>query len=264
MSIRLLAPADVPGAMRLKAAAGWNQTEADWMSLLELEPRGCFGIDADGVLAATATAVRYGTELAWIGMVLTDPAYRGRGFARGLMEHALEWLEGTAVVKLDATDMGRPLYAKLGFADEAPVERWGRDPAWTGHPAELPRGFDAELDRQAFGADRKAVLCRAAIDCAEIAGGFAMGRPGSRARYFGPCVARSETAARRLLDWFLSHHGGEMVYWDLLPGNAAAVRLAEEYGFRRFRSLIRMARPAGAQLPRRDEFVYAIAGFEFG
>jgi hypothetical protein len=128
----------------------------------------------------------------------------------------------------------------------------------------LPSGFDAALDREAFGADRSAVLASVAVESAAVEDGFAMGRPGSRACYFGPCIARTGAAARCLLEWFLSRHAGETVYWDLLPGNAAAVELAESHGFRRLRSLVRMAQPAGARFGRKDEFVYAIAGFEYG
>ena len=42
VEIRLLGAGDLPAAMRLKEAAGWNQTEEDWLRLLRLEPRGCF------------------------------------------------------------------------------------------------------------------------------------------------------------------------------------------------------------------------------
>ncbi len=272
MTVRLLTRADIPAAMRLKDAAGWNQTERDWAKLLEVAPESCFGIDTDTTpaarLVATASAVCYGAGLAWIGMVLTDPAYRGRGFARALTEHTLSWLDarGIALVKLDATDMGRPLYAKLGFEDEGAVERWGRDPAvlQRGAVPEVPSGFDAALDREAFGADRGAVLARVGVESANIQGGFAMGRPGSRAAYFGPCVARSPQAARCLLEWFLARHPGETVYWDLLPANAEALRIAEEHGFRRLRTLVRMSRPGRPQFVHNDSSIYAIAGFEYG
>jgi hypothetical protein len=40
ISIRLLFESDIPAAMRLKEAAGWNQTEDDWRRLLLLEPNG--------------------------------------------------------------------------------------------------------------------------------------------------------------------------------------------------------------------------------
>jgi GNAT superfamily N-acetyltransferase len=273
-SPRHLQLADVPGAMRLKEAAHWNQTESDWRNVMRLEPDGCFGIDCDGRLAATATAVRYGTTLAWIGMVLTDPAYRGRGFARCLMEHSVAWLQARGVewIKLDATDMGRPLYAKLGFADECAVERWARPPADAARGEDLPAVETAAflaMDRAGFGADRGELLrMLGAGDTAAVAGeGYAMGRKGSKAAYFGPCVAQSSAAAGRLLAWYVSRHAGETIYWDLLPENRAAVDLARGAGFAPLRHLVRMALPGrrGAAEPVRDSGkVFAIAGFEYG
>src|SRR5437660_4658919 len=91
---RLLRPSDIPECMALKQAAGWNQTEEDWRRVLDLEPEGCFGIDCEGRLAATTTAICYGRRLAWIGMVLTDPGFRGQGLATQLMRHTLEFLDG--------------------------------------------------------------------------------------------------------------------------------------------------------------------------
>ncbi len=252
--------------MRLKDAAGWNQTERDWQHVFTLAPDGCFGIECDGTLVATTTAVCFGTDLAWIGMVLTHPDYRGRGLARALMEQALAYLDGRAEwVKLDATDMGRPLYCKLGFEDECPIERWARH-AGPAPPLELPPLANcAELDRAAFGADRRKLLgLLARIESAALDDGYAMGRPGSKAAYFGPCVARTPATARRLLDWFLARHGHETIYWDILPGNRDAVRLAEEFGFRPLRRLVRMARRGKRNFEHDDRLVYAIAGFEFG
>ena len=272
--VRLLTPQDIPGAMRLKDAAGWNQTPADWRNVMTLAPDGCFGMESDGALRATATAVCYGRELAWIGMVLTDPAYRGRGLARSLMEHALGYLStrGVQWVKLDATDMGHALYERLGFRNESVIERWMRPP---GAPrpttARRPAVFESDevLDRQAFGADRAALLqLLAGIESASIAGeGFAMGRPGSNAAYFGPCVARSSGPARDLLTWFVEQHQDESVYWDILPANAEAVAIAREFGFERVRKLMRMTVEVGKNSPalaKRDELVFATAGFEYG
>lgn len=270
-TILRLEPAHVPAAMRLNLAAGWNQTEADWLRVLELEPEGCFGLFRDGLLVSTTTAVCYGRKLAWIGMVLTDPAFRGRGYARRLMEHALAYLEARGVewIKLDATDMGRPLYRKLGFEDEAPVERWAAV-APPVHSADVG-GYvaDPELDVRAFGADRSRLLARLAEgERAAIPGqGFAFARPGSLAAYFGPCVARSAEASRNLLQWFLGRHCGQLVFWDLLPTNPAAVALAREFGFERRRQLVRMVRRGAAarsSFEHDDSLVYAIAGFEYG
>lgn len=260
----------IEAAMRLKEAAGWNQTKQDWERLLEMEPEGCFGLLSDGALVATATAVCYGPVLAWIGMVLTHPAHRGRGCARRLMEHALEFCERRAVrwIKLDATDMGRPLYQRLGFEDEAPIERWVLAKA---ECAAIELGAfkpDLSLDLEAFGADRRSLLGSLAREEAVSApGGFAMGRPGSKAVYFGPCVAWSAQAARDLIQWFLSRHQGESVAWDLLPGNPEALRLAREFGFERRRQLMRMVRQGAAAAEpfiHNDSYTFAVAGFEYG
>ena len=269
--IRLLTTGDIPAAMRLKDAAGWNQTEDDWRNVLRLAPDGCFAIDHEDRLAATATAVCFGRDVAWIGMVLTDPELRGRGYARALMEHSMAYIEarGVAWMKLDATDMGRPLYLKLGFVDEAPVERWRRAPGpMRGFEAGSPGPVPLDLDREAFGADRSELLRMlekyASVATAE---GHAFARPGSKATYLGPCVARTPEAARSLLLSLARRHAFEPMFVDMLPGNTQATSLVRELGFERVRELVRMARP-GVPNPRpfahRDEYVYAIAGFEYG
>ena len=89
VEIRLLRESDVAAAMDLKRLAGWNQTEADWRTLLQLEPDGCFAAVLDDQLIGTTTTTRYGSELAWIGMVLVRPDQRRRGIATKLLETAL-------------------------------------------------------------------------------------------------------------------------------------------------------------------------------
>jgi len=269
-AIRVITGADIPAAMRLKEAAGWNQTEQDWINLLQLAPEGCFGIDVNGTLAATTTAVCFGRELAWIGMVLTHPDHRGQGLARRLMEHALEHLQGrVACIKLDATDMGRPLYANLGFQDECGIERWSRPGSGPGSTLRatavaLSRTVE-RLDRQAFGADRTQLLSvLAQIESAAIEPAYAMARAGSKATYFGPCVAESSEEAVKLVDDFLAAHPAETIYWDLLPDNAEAVRIASERGFQPLRKLVRMAISGAAPFQHDDSKIFAIAGFEYG
>lgn len=265
----VLDPAHASAAITLSNAANWNQTEEDWRRVIELAPDGCFGIETDGDLVATSTTTCYGTKLAWIGMVLTRPDCRGRGYAHRLMERLIEHLEAHGVewMKLDATDMGYPLYSRLGFADESVVERWlgtGRDfPVTAG--AFAP---DTALDLEAFGADRSVLLDRLApLGAASVGSSYAMGRAGHVAHFFGPAVARDPCDAERGLQWFLSQHPGEPVYWDLLPSNREAAALARDYGFERKRQLVRMVRPGipnPAPLVHNDSSVFAIAGFEYG
>jgi GNAT superfamily N-acetyltransferase len=287
---RILEAKDVPRALALSRAVGWNQTPADWALVIEMNPQGCFALECDGQLVATTSTIRYGTALAWVGMVLTHPEYRGRGYARTLMERALDHLSDVATVKLDATEMGRPLYEKLGFTDECATERWIR-PALPSAPAAagvfIPQ---PELDKQAFGADRSALLHRLAqFEAASAVGqdailqrvGNPLGRVETegrrlptgaqdaslphtaafgmgRADRFGPCVSRSREAAEQLAQWFLALHSNEELLWDLFPEN----NLAQSLGFTLSRRLTRMTR--GRALTGDNSLIYAGAGFEFG
>jgi GNAT superfamily N-acetyltransferase len=253
--IRILEPSDVTQALALSQAVGWNQTPADWALMIEMNPAGCFAMEFDGAVVATTSTIRYGTDLAWIGMVLTHPEFRGRGYGRALMRQALDHLEDVETVKLDATEMGRPLYQQLGFFDECAIERWIRPAA----PAEPATGGDyvpqPALDRQAFGADRSALLHRLSqFEAASLPESFAMGR-GNR---FGPCVSRSRDAAEQLARWYLARHSNEELLWDLFPEN----NLAQSMGFALSRRLTRMTR--GRTLKDDHSLIYAGAGFEFG
>jgi hypothetical protein len=179
-------------------------------------------------------------------------------------ESRVEW------IKLDATDMGRPLYLALGFEDEAPVERWrGVLPA-AGDPFPLdPFHLDGDLDGEAFGADRSALLVNLARQEAACSpgDGFILARPGAHALFLGPCVARTPGAARQLIGWVASRHPGEQAFWDLLPANPQALALAADYNFVPARKLVRMVRrgrrPA-VPWHSNDLLVYACAGFEYG
>jgi Acetyltransferase (GNAT) domain len=220
---------------------------------------------------ASATAVCYGVDLAWIGMVLTDSPYRGRGFARSLMREALAFCDrrGVEWVKLDATDMGRPLYQSLGFYEQTSVERWLRPPQPYEGPAAPAGDIDFELDRRAFGTDRSRVVVRLARDgIASVPGtGYATGRPGSVAAYFGPCVSSDAGAVAALVGWHVAQHASAPIFWDLLPNNRVAVELAGTLGFTPLRRLTRMMkRGPGKSMPPLgvESEVYALAGFEFG
>ncbi|MDQ6665442.1 MAG: GNAT family N-acetyltransferase, partial [Acidobacteriota bacterium] len=221
---------DVPAALELSSDAGWNQTARDWHTLLALAPETCLAIECEEALAATATLLCYGTKLAWIGMVLTQPGYRRRGFATSLVKEALRIADERKIetVKLDATEMGQPLYATFGFEPEQPVQRWWRNRRGSEAITE-PRASASGLD--AFEADRSSLLEALALNCTSVSeeDAFLFTRPGRLARYLGPCIASRQESARRLIDRALSLDSAWC--WDLLPENRASLELARDFGF---------------------------------
>jgi GNAT superfamily N-acetyltransferase len=270
-TVRKLQSSDIAAAMQLSAEAGWNQTEEDWRMLIELAPEGCLAVELDGELASTATLLRYGRQLAWIGMVLTRIAYRGRGFAQRLLTETLNLADQARIetVKLDATDQGQPLYEKLGFRSEQPVERWTR-PGTAGVPgsgvpsAPNPSQDWQAVDHRAFGVDRSELLKLLARRHTPLSGShsYLLTRPGRLTTYLGPCVAETPEAAQSLIPRALQTVSTGGWSWDLLPANANAVALARDLAFTPKRHLLRMVR--GKDLRGHEESIYAIAGFELG
>jgi GNAT superfamily N-acetyltransferase len=266
-SLRTLRADDVPAAFQLSAQAGWNQTEEDWRTLLELAPETCLAIEVDGQLAATTTLLCYGRRLAWIGMVLTKLEFQRRGFAKRLFREALERADrmGIETIKLDGTEQGQPLYQQFGFRGEEEIVRWSRPDSGT-EPVPVVRSslpVWREVDAKAFGADRLSLLEHLAKrnPPAVHEQSYLFSRPGRVSNYLGPCVSDNPEDARTLISARVQDSQCSW-YWDLFPSNQHAAAIARDLGFTPQRHLLRMAR--GKELRENRDGIYAIAGFELG
>jgi hypothetical protein len=93
--------------------------------------------------------------------------------------------------------------------------------------------------------------------------GYVFSRPGARAWYIGPLIARDAAVADVLLGAALAPLAGNSVIIDTLDPNSSAGTLAARYGFEPVRPFIRMLR--GAALPAsRTDWYFAMAGPEIG
>lgn len=272
MPIRLLGPADIDAACGLSAAAGWNQTVADWRFMLE-RGKG-YGIDEDERLVATAITLPY-DGFAWISMVLVAADRQKRGLAGQLMRRAVDDLQAAKLLPvLDATPAGRPVYLKMGFQDAWGMRRWSlpqlQSVAHEGvRPLETTDWPAIEaLDRKAFGGDRGVLLRHLSTRLPEAALvreaggrilGYLLGRDGRRQRQLGPLVAESAAAAISLL----AAAGGPPAYLDLADHHAEVARWLEARGGRVERPLTRMALGRAADFGHLDQVV-CVAGPELG
>jgi len=278
-------PDDIPKAEIIRQLVGWNQTEADWHRLLALAPDGCFVAEATGGAVGTVTTTSYGPHLEWIGMLLVHPDYRRQGMGSALLQQAIQHLQGTGVgcIGLDATPAGRPLYARAGFGPVWELARWQGESlpdlrvstaggeARAGIPARLwPALID--LDRRAFGVERPELLralaaqsdrTAVAADAAGQTVGFGMMRRGARAQMLGPLVAANAESAVHILATLWAGLPQQPLVWDIPEPNQAAVQLAESLGFKKQRTLTRMA--YGATYPTHDSTIlWAIADLATG
>ncbi len=228
----------------------------------------------DGVDAGMGGAIDFG-GVGYVGLVGVHPSMQRRGIAEALMRSLLALLEARdcRTVLLDASEVGAPLYRKLGFVDDGDVRLYAKS-------QHEPYGFvDARpmaagdlagvsaLDRRATGVDRTQLLARYFEEAPSRAfvaedGGRVAGFAVAQAYTIGPWVATSADAARRALAGALSCAFEQGVTVAVPPANVEAAGLLEAEGFAHTRTLGHMR--LGPPIERLRELVYGQASLAAG
>jgi GNAT superfamily N-acetyltransferase len=160
---------DVDAVGEMTAAGGFGDRRAFFREAVSLSS--CRPIVAveEGRPIGTGMGAIHG-DVGWLGVIFVTPGLRRRGIGRALTEAACAILEGAGCrsLVLVATDMGRPLYERMGFVERSryhmhPGEPLNDAPAPpTGTSARRVAATDldaiAALDRQATGEDRRPLL----------------------------------------------------------------------------------------------------------
>lgn len=277
MNIRKMTLADLPFAMRLKAEAGFNQTEADWRRFVELQPNGCFVAELDGEPSGTVATFVF-ESIGWIAMLLVARPVRGRGIGTQLVKHALDYLEtrGVTTVRLDATPLGRPIYERLGFVAEYELLRMeGVSPGSESRPAEPisaeQLGAVLELDQEITGTNRRRLIERlfkeapnamCGIEDAGKLSGYVTFREGTQAAQLGPGIALNAEVGQSLGNTAMQRLKGRPVFVDIPADNHAAVDWAQAKHLLVQRPFTRMRR--GEPIDDNPRCLWASSGPEKG
>lgn len=274
LTARLLRADDLPDLMALVEEAGWNQTEADWTTMLRLG-RGRGFADGEGRLVASSMTLAYGGRIGWIGMVLVAGAWRRRGLATAMIDRCIEYIAAKGLVPaLDATPQGEKVYRKMGFSGEREIARWRRSDGATGHSAVTPDamaetdlGWAGAIDARAFGADRRDLLASYLMADDRLGrsighDAFLLQRPGRTARHLGPLCATDEATALALAEFAIGQSNDPLLI-DVPVQQKGLSDLLAAMGFVEERSFRRMY--LGADAPMGEPSLqYAIAGPELG
>ena len=162
-----LTATDLPACLALALDRDWGAEVHIWRLLFEVGE--VFGMHDDGGdLVATVVLTRYPPGAAVISMVLVATRLERRGLGTRLMTHVLDHA-GPGPVYLYATENGRALYERVGFASVdgmttyvGRLESAGRAaaPAISRPAREEDLPAILGLDAAAFGADRSDLVAR--------------------------------------------------------------------------------------------------------
>ena len=282
VKLRKMVLSDMDGLMKLKDTEGWNQLEKDWSLLISYKESVNLVAVLDDLIVGTVTAINYANTVAWIGMMLVDRDYRGRGISKLLLIDAINQLKKCKSIKLDATPAGRPVYLKLGFIDEYTLFRMtipsvskislSDNPVKTEQilPADISEV--AEFDQKVFGADRTELIRALYESYPEVAWlirekgritGFCLGRRGQNFTQIGPVYASSAIDTQALIKSAINQITGQAVVVDIPADKSEIKEWLEECGIIAQRPFERMYLEHNPY-PGITEFQYLISGPELG
>ena len=276
-----LAAADIPRLLEVSGSAGWATTAETWDALLGVGGGAFYGHRlASGEIVSSAGIFNYG-ELASLAMVLVKPAYRGRGLAKELIAHCLAQLPPGAPVMLVATELGQPLYARLGFKPLGQTHRMflaggAAKPGKTTHTCSI-RPYTAadfpgvlKADAAALGVEREGVVracvsapgtCFVLTDGNRITG-YAAAKNGPGTSTIGPVIAPDEVSAVCLAESLLPTNGAK-VQIDPLAGHTVFSKALADRGFA-IESTAPIMLLNSKSLPGRRENIFTIASRAYG
>ena len=230
-----------------------------------------FVADLDGELVGVAAGAHFGAS-GWVGGVAVTPEHRRAGLGGALTEAVVTNLRDrqAGTVQLLATELGRPVYERIGFVAEAeyltlagPSGAGGVPVAGVraGRPGD--RAAVLALDRLATGEDRTRLLGTLWPAGGLVAGegalrGFHLASPW---RSGGATVATDPEAGLALLEAVRRTYGEEISV-SLPAGNRAGLLALAAAGFRERSGTTRMC--LGPPLPWRPESVFGAHNLFWG
>lgn len=264
--------------MRAADAEGWEPGLTDADAFYAADPEGFFGLEFDGRIVATISAVRSCDQVTFLGFYIVSPEDRGEGYGKRLWDEVLGRFEGTTLAG-DAVPQQVANYESEGFAVAYRNARFtlSEPPDSEVADGEVIEATEVDFDllvafdgahcfgpRPGFlsswieGEGRESLVIVG--EEGELAG-FAASRQTSAGRRVGPVFCHDEAQARALIVTLAQRAGGG-VSLDIPLVNEAAVSLCADLGMERSFETARIYRGEVPELPLTQ--VFGITSLELG
>jgi GNAT superfamily N-acetyltransferase len=263
-------PGDLVPAVNAIREGGWGERLRSFEFFLAYPDAYPFVAESGGQIVGTSVATQNG-DVGWVGLVFVSPAMRGRGLGRDLTAATLDCFAelGCKSVVLAATDLGRPVYERLGFEIDGGYVIFNGPPRTDIAPDRRVRPLTpndlpaiSELDRTASAEDRSGLI-RAmpegwVLDDAGTIRGYALRTPWG----LGPAVAPDPSDGAILLEVLRTQAKGDTMTLAPATQNNAAIDYLRQIGFEEQRHLPRMVR--GDPVTWTPEHIWTIFSFALG
>jgi hypothetical protein len=242
-------------ALGWAASEGWNPGLHDAEAFLAADPQGFFVVKVDRQPVATLAAVRYGERFGFLGLYITAPDKRGRGYGLTVWRAGRAHLAGR-VAGLDAVLEQEKTYARDGFVADHRTTRHVL-PSTSSLPAahrpmvdarEVPLETLAAYDRHLFPSTRSAFLAAwitmpdarsLAVTDGDQMVGWGARRSCIQGHKVGPLFADDSDIANDLFCALSADVAGP-IYLDIPGPNAAGRALAARHDMTPVFSTVRM------------------------
>ncbi len=169
--IRSMADSDVDTVYGYYRKIGWEGTQSEWMGHIRYAKGSSSVVTCQDRVVGTGLALIFGSKVRLAGIFIEEE-HRNQGLGKKLTQRlVLQCKErGAAQIELEATDLGKLVYEKLGFKAQDQVLSFvlplsppaKRNPSMLCSEADLER--IEQMDRDAFGASRGAYIRKAFQD----------------------------------------------------------------------------------------------------
>jgi len=131
MEIQPFTIPDIPGIRRLQPK-GWNDITLNFMEYC-LQPI-CMPVKVidQNTIVGLGTAILH-ERSAWLAHIIVDESYRGRGIGNQIVTYLVDLAtkNGSLSINLIATDLGVPVYKKVGFTTVTCYQSLKRTGEWS-------------------------------------------------------------------------------------------------------------------------------------
>jgi GNAT superfamily N-acetyltransferase len=273
-----IADVDADHLHALSMAVGWRYHANEWCFLRQCGV-GLAALDEIDRVVATAMLFPYDQGFATLGMVIVSPRLQGQGVAPWLVRQLIGKFPAISL-RLNATDVSRRLFSRLGFVGDTEKVHLFRGKARC--LAEMPPSGKkrrveslseehlpevAAIDRAAFGVSRHGVLQRLLRENtgyglfeADRLIAFALRRAAGRGHIVGPVVASEETDAIALVRRHFADLEDQLVRLDNSCSGGPFTDFLTQSGLVVIETLTTMSKNAPQPVSTGAARVFALAG----